>query len=106
MRGVLFLTQVVELRKEIEELPSRSQLSAAYLNYLGAQSEDVRRSFISKWSEVTETKDFNLHSFLSSESELLVWKGEGLPSDNLSIENALMILKVGSAVYILLSFIL
>ena len=25
---------------------------------------------------------------------MLVWKGEGLPSDNLSMENALMILKV------------
>ena len=25
---------------------------------------------------------------------MLVWKGEGLPSDNLSMENALMIIKV------------
>ena len=33
--------------------------------------------------------------FLSTESEQLVWKGEGLPSDDLSVENALVILQVG-----------
>jgi len=32
--------------------------------------------------------------FLSTESEQLVWKGEGLPSDDLSVENALVILQV------------
>ena len=35
-----------------------------------------------------------MKKFLSSESEQLVWKSEGLPSDILSIENALIILKV------------
>ncbi len=87
--------QVGELTTEIEHLPSRSQLSAAYINYLGAESEDVRRSFLSKWSEITETSGFDMRRFLSSESEMLIWKGEGLPSDNLSMENALMIVKVG-----------
>ena len=31
---------------------------------------------------------------MSTESEQLVWKGEGLPSDDLSVENALVILQV------------
>ena len=35
-----------------------------------------------------------LRYFLSTESEQLVWKGEGLPSDDLSVENALVILQV------------
>ena len=86
--------QVGELTVEIEQLPVRSQLSAAYLNYLGGESEDVRRSYLSKWCEITGLAEFDLRKFLSSESQMLIWKGEGLPSDNLSMENALMILKV------------
>ena len=35
---------------------------------------------------------FSLAKFLSTESEQLEWKAEGLPSDNLSVENALIIL--------------
>ncbi len=37
---------------------------------------------------------FDLRRFLSTESEQLIWKGEGLPSDDLSMENALVILQV------------
>ena len=39
--------------------------------------------------------EFDLRSFLCSESEQLIWKSEGLPSDDLSMENALVILQVG-----------
>ncbi|KAG7273128.1 hypothetical protein CRUP_005456 [Coryphaenoides rupestris] len=38
---------------------------------------------------------FDLRTFLCSESEQLIWKSEGLPSDDLSMENALVILQVG-----------
>ena len=38
--------------------------------------------------------EFDLRKFLSSESEQLEWKSEGLPSDQLSIENALIVLQV------------
>ena len=34
---------------------------------------------------------------MSTESEQLGWKAEGLPSDDLSMENALVILKVSSS---------
>ncbi|CAG13680.1 unnamed protein product, partial [Tetraodon nigroviridis] len=37
--------------------------------------------------------EFDLRSFLSTESEQLIWKSQGLPSDDLSIENALIILQ-------------
>jgi len=38
----------------------------------------------------------NLSRFLSTESEQLIWKSEGLPSDELSMENAMVILQVSS----------
>lgn len=93
---LIIFFKVGELTKEIEHLPLRSQLSAAYLNYLGAQPEDVRRSYKGLWCELAGLEEFDMRGFLSSESQMLVWKGEGLPSDNLSMENALMILKVHS----------
>ncbi|KPP72256.1 cytoplasmic dynein 2 heavy chain 1-like [Scleropages formosus] len=37
--------------------------------------------------------EFDLRHFLCSESEQLIWKSEGLPSDDLSMENALVILQ-------------
>jgi dynein heavy chain 2, cytosolic len=36
--------------------------------------------------------EFNFKTFLSTESQLLTWKKEGLPADSLSMENAIMII--------------
>lgn len=46
--------------------------------------------------------EFDLRRFLCTESEELVWKSEGLPSDDLSIENALVILQVNLLFYFIL----
>lgn len=46
--------------------------------------------------------EFDLRRFLCTESEELVWKSEGLPSDDLSIENALVILQVNLLFYLIL----
>lgn len=42
--------------------------------------------------------EFDLRSFLCSESEQLIWKSQGLPSDDLSMENALVILQVSMSI--------
>ena len=82
------------MTKEIEELPLYCQLAAGFITYLGQQPEDIRRKYLNKWCNLVGTEDFDLKKFLSSESEQLIWKGQGLPSDVLSMENALIILKV------------
>ena len=46
---------------------------------------------------------FDLRRFLSTESEQLIWKSEGLPSDDLSMENALVILQVKKSPFIQMS---
>lgn len=46
------------------------------------------------WSEALGVQHFDCRRFLSTESEQLIWKSEGLPSDELSMENALVILQV------------
>lgn len=46
--------------------------------------------------DIFNFSEFDLRRFLCTESEQLIWKSEGLPSDDLSIENALVILQVGN----------
>ena len=90
----VYIYQVGQLTNETEQLPARSQLAAGFITYLGCQPEDIRRKYLNKWCQMVGIEDFDLKKFLSSESEQLVWKGEGLPSDVLSMDNALVILKV------------
>jgi len=61
---------------------------------MSSAPEDVRHNCLSGWMDFVGVTDFDLCSFLSTESEQLIWKGEGLPSDDLSVENAMVILQV------------
>lgn len=45
-----------------------------------------------EWTSALRVQSFNFRNFLSSESEMLTWKKEGLPADTLSMENAVMIM--------------
>ena len=80
--------QVGELSDELKELPKRALLASAFITYLAQAPEDIRRNFMNSWSENLGVQNFDCRRFLSSESEQLIWKSEGLPSDELSMENA------------------
>ncbi|CAD7696589.1 unnamed protein product [Ostreobium quekettii] len=54
--------------------------------------EDLAALDQQEWSKVLRTDDFNFLRFMSTESERLTWKLEGLPGDNLSVENAVAVL--------------
>lgn len=56
------------------------------------RSLNIKWSFMYAWTLCLS--EFDLRSFLSTESEQLIWKSQGLPSDDLSMENALVILQV------------
>ena len=90
----MLFEKVVELTAELDQLPLQALLASAFITYLSHAPEDERRIRVEQWKEVTEVKEFNLKQFLSTESELLAWKTEGLPFDDLSLENALVILQV------------
>ncbi|XP_076467409.1 LOW QUALITY PROTEIN: cytoplasmic dynein 2 heavy chain 1-like [Babylonia areolata] len=85
--------QVGELSRELKELPLRALLASAFITYLPSAPEDLRRQHMKAWMEAIGIAHFDLRRFLSTESEQLTWKGEGLPSDELSMENALVILQ-------------
>uniref|UniRef100_A0A3Q4HAW8 Cytoplasmic dynein 2 heavy chain 1 n=1 Tax=Neolamprologus brichardi TaxID=32507 RepID=A0A3Q4HAW8_NEOBR len=82
-----------EIKNELDTLPVRALLAAAFITYLSAASEDRRRQCLDSWMAHSGLQKFDLRSFLCSESEQLIWKSQGLPSDDLSMENALVILQ-------------
>ncbi|XP_075248310.1 cytoplasmic dynein 2 heavy chain 1-like [Convolutriloba macropyga] len=105
--------QMKELEGDLGLLPQKALLASAFLTYLSGEPEDVRTAVTSIWTEIVygasrgqtgsksqgqgdddQSQEFNFKRFLSSESEQLVWKSKGLPSDNLSLENAIVILQL------------
>ena len=91
----VFPPQVSELQTELDTLPKKAQVAAGYMTYLSAAPEDERKAKVQSWTELADLPNFDMRQFLSTESEQLTWKSEGLPSDDLSMENAVIILQVG-----------
>ncbi|KAJ7995299.1 hypothetical protein DPEC_G00243100 [Dallia pectoralis] len=85
--------QVAEITEDLDTLPKRAMLAAAFITYLSSAPEDRRRRSLETWMTSSGLEKFDLRQFLCSESEQLIWKSEGLPSDDLSMENALVILQ-------------
>ncbi|XP_069747277.1 cytoplasmic dynein 2 heavy chain 1 isoform X4 [Narcine bancroftii] len=90
---IRWIAQVAEITEELNTLPKRAQLAAAFITYLSAAPEDQRKAILEEWMKSSGLQKFDLRRFLCTESEQLIWKSEGLPSDDLSIENALVILQ-------------
>jgi len=70
-------------------IPRNSLLASGFVNYLSSENEEVRETTISKWKSGVKSANFSFSRFLSSESEMLRWKAEGLPGDSLTMENAI-----------------
>jgi dynein heavy chain 2 len=105
--------QVGELHRAQSMLPMHALLAAGFITYLGKCSEDVRQDAVHSWRQLVSSMlsrasaksklhsdtaqafasaKFDVQRILSSESDTLVWKSQGLPADNLSIENVIIIL--------------
>jgi dynein heavy chain 2 len=93
--------QVGYLEEQLLTLPLNSLLSAGFITYLAAASEDKRQEMVKRWQRHLGLEEYSFTSFMSKESEMLVWKAEGLPSDGLSMENAIVILHSTQVPYII-----
>ena len=96
-------SQVNELESEKDSLPMQMLVAAGFNTYLAKRPEDVRQAVLKEWCEGACTLStggrgggepmlFNYRRMMSTESKQLQWKAEGLPSDALSMENAMVIL--------------
>ncbi len=85
-----------DLDTQLERLPTYMLLSAAFVTYLADSTEGVRAETLAMWSAQARLDGgdkFRFNSVMSTESQQLVWKSEGLPGDALSLENANVILE-------------
>ena len=89
--------QVLSLDGDLKALPLNSLLAAGFIAYLPSLPEDLRTQTLGQWTEYLSVPHFDLRRFMSSESEMLTWKANGLPGDELSMENAVVILQAVQA---------
>lgn len=83
--------QLKELQGNLDMMPKNSMISAGFVTYLSPHSEDIRESIMKQWRGSANSANYDFRKFMSTESEMLRWKGEGLPGDSLSMENAIAI---------------
>ena len=89
--GKRWENQIKEIKESLDSLPKNSLISSAFVTYLGEHPEDIRHQMIKKWSENNHINNFNLRKVISTDKEQLLWRAEGLPYDELSVDNAIII---------------
>lgn len=82
---------------QMSTLIGDSLLAAAFLTYDGIFDHKARRSLQIEWSETLENlgvpfrSDLNMIGYLSTPSDQMRWKGLGLMTDDLAVENAILL---------------
>lgn len=84
------------LEVEKENIIGTCLLSASFIAYSGAFSWDFRKVMIGDWLEdllvryVPVTNPYRIDKSLSNDVEISAWSSEGLPPDELSIQNGIL----------------
>eukprot|EP00906_Rhabdomonas_costata_P001229 RCo001932 len=85
--------QVKVLNEELDQLGNLSMLSAAYMTYIASEDENKRRKMLTEWKKRLGVSQYVFKDFMRTESALLAYKSEGLPADDLSVDNGIVILE-------------
>lgn len=64
--------------------------------YLSECSDSIRNEKIEKWKYELKSNDFTFSKFMESECQILQWITEGLPSDETSHQNAIILKQVNN----------
>lgn len=94
---VRWTSEAERLKGDFERLQGDCMLAAAFLSYTGFFSFEVRQRLVyESWQEdllsrgIPLSSPFTLAGFLSDDVEVSQWAGEGLPSDELSVQNGIL----------------
>uniref|UniRef100_A0A1I7UMZ6 Cytoplasmic dynein 2 heavy chain 1 n=1 Tax=Caenorhabditis tropicalis TaxID=1561998 RepID=A0A1I7UMZ6_9PELO len=82
--------QIETLGEEQSKMELCSLITSAFITYLGGCSEKDRKSLLKAMCKMFNMQHFNPLSFASLETEQLNWKTKGLPADQLSLENGMI----------------
>ena len=86
-----------ELKIFYEKLTGDVLVSAGMMGYLGAFTAKYRELISKEWVEKCQTMEipasekFSLVQVLGDQVKIRAWNIDGLPSDNFSVENAIIV---------------
>ncbi|XP_050455387.1 dynein axonemal heavy chain 10 [Cataglyphis hispanica] len=87
------------LQDDMEKITGNCLFGAAFLAYSGPFSYEFRNEMYSDWQksilekELPLSKPFKLETQLSDDVEISTWNSEGLPPDELSVQNGILTMK-------------
>lgn len=91
-----WLEELKTLAEEKENIIGTCLLSASFMAYSGTFSWDFRKVMVGDWLEDIITRDipvttpFRIDQYISNDVEISAWSSEGLPSDELSVQNGIL----------------
>ncbi|VDO04672.1 unnamed protein product [Rodentolepis nana] len=95
-----WIKTVAELKKDKEKILGHCLLASGFLNYLGPFTQEFRSLLLYKeWVEnlanddIPVSEGFKVEELLTSDVEISTWNSQGLPPDELSIQNAILTTK-------------
>ncbi|VDL92009.1 unnamed protein product [Schistocephalus solidus] len=93
---IRWIQTVASLQKNKVNLVGHCLLASAFLNYLGPFTQEFRTRLYKRWLDgliIPLQEAFKLNELLTSEVEISLWNSQGLPPDELSIQNAILTTK-------------
>lgn len=98
---IRWIEDVKEFEKEIGNIAGDTLVAAGGLAYLGAFTSNYREHLYSVWlnrcaeEEIATTANFSLVNVLADPYEIRMWNSHGLPRDQVSTENAILVTQAG-----------
>jgi hypothetical protein len=88
---------IKQLGEDLVKLDGDCLLSSAFLSYLGAFNFEFRSKLVHdtwmhdiKDKKIPLTEPYSLQAMLTNDVEVSKWASEGLPSDELSVQNGIL----------------
>ena len=94
--------QSKNFKEQLQKLIGDSVLACAFLSYSGPFNQEFRNKLMTKWKSILKDKSIPFSSSLGVVSmlvdaeEMAEWSLQGLPSDELSLQNAAIVTKARS----------
>lgn len=82
------------MSSSLKSLLLSTLLASAFITYLSECSDSLRNEKIEKWKYELKSNEFSFSKFMESERQILQWITEGLPSDETSHQNAIILKQV------------
>jgi len=94
-----WLEKATQLGKDYDNVVGNILISSGVVAYLGVFTADFRDDCINKWTNQLSVKNiscspnFRLHSILGDPVQIRAWGIQGLPNDDFSIDNGVILTK-------------